>query len=126
MADKSGVAAPVTVWHAATSGTASPVATPRLNGLLGGVGLNTIIPPNLPASGQQLPVMDPDQGLLSAAMALGSGDAWTLFLVWSRPNWRQISAAASTLLSVAGTQVLAADNNGGTGWCCFPAPSRPY
>ena len=34
-----GVAAPVTVWHAATSGTAAPLATPRLNGLLGGVGL---------------------------------------------------------------------------------------
>lgn len=124
VADKSGVAAPVTAWHAATSGTASPLATPRLNGLLGGVGLNTIIPPNLPGSGRQLPVMHPDQGLMSAAMALGSATAWTLFLVWSRPNWRQSSTAASTLLSIGGTQVLAADNNGGNRLVLFPGAQQ--
>ena len=39
--------------------------------------------------------MDPDQGLISAAMPMGSSTAWTLFLVWSRPNWRQNSTAAS-------------------------------
>jgi hypothetical protein len=90
-------------------------ATPRLNGLLGGLGLNMIIPPMLPGSGQQLPLMDPDQGLISAAMAMGSSTAWTLFLVWSRPNWRQSSNAASTLLSIGGTPILACDNNGGGG-----------
>jgi len=124
VADKSGVAAPVTVWHAAAGGTSAPLATPRLNGLLGGVGLNTVIPPNLPLSGEQLPLMDPDQGLMSAAMAVGSATAWTLFLVWSRPNWRQNSTAASTLLSIAGTQVLAADNNGGTRLVLFPGAQQ--
>ena len=59
--------------------------------------------------------MDPDQGLISAAMAMGSSTPWTLFLVWSRPNWRQSSNAASTLLSVGATPILAGDNNGGSG-----------
>jgi hypothetical protein len=58
--------------------------------------------------------MDPDQGLISAAMNPGSGTAWTLFLVWSRPNWRQSNTGPSTLLSIAGTEVLAADNTAGT------------
>ena len=115
VADKSGATTALTVWHAASAGTTQPIATPRLNGLLGGLGRNTIIPPMLPAAGQQLPLMDPDQGLISAAMAMGSSTAWTLFLVWSRPNWRQSSNAASTLLSVGGTPILAGDNNSGGG-----------
>jgi hypothetical protein len=113
VADKSGHGATLTVWHQA-AGASPPIATPRLNGILGGLGLNTVVPPALPASGQQLPVMDPDQGLITAAMPIGSGAAWTVFLVWSRPNWRQTGTGTSTLLSVAGTQVLAADNNIGT------------
>jgi hypothetical protein len=124
VADKSGVGAQVTVWHAAPSGSVPPEAAPHLNGLLGGVGLNTVIPPNLPLSGEQLPLMDPDQGLISAAMALGSATAWTLFLVWSRPNWRQSSTATSTLLSIGGTQVLAADNNGGNRLVLFPGSNQ--
>ena len=115
VADKSGAGTALIVWHRASSGTNPPTATGHLNGLLGGVGLNTVVPPALPAAGQQLPVMDPDQGLISAAMALGSGVAWTVLLIWSRPNWRQNSTAASTLLSVSGTPVLAADNSAGTG-----------
>ena len=38
LADKSGAGVPLTVFHAASSGTSAPVATPRLNGLLGGLG----------------------------------------------------------------------------------------
>jgi hypothetical protein len=114
LADKSGAGAPLAVYHGASSGTTAPIATPRLNGLLGGLGRNMVIPPTLPVSGQQLPVMDPDQGLVSAAMPMGSGVAWTLYLVWSRPNWRQNSTAASPLLTVGGTVVLAADNTAGS------------
>lgn len=113
VADKSGAGTSLAVWHAA-SGGAHPVATPRLNGLLGGIGLNTVVPPTLPASGQQLPLMDPDQGLISAAMPFGSASAWTVLLVWSRPNWRQGNTAASPLLSIGGTTVLAADNASGS------------
>ena len=121
VADKSGAGGALTVWHHGSSGTNPPTATGHLNGLLGGIGLNMVVPPALPASGQQLPVMDPDQGLISAAMALGSGAAWTVLLVWSRPNWRQNSTAASPLLSIpgsspgTGTTVLAADNSAGIG-----------
>jgi hypothetical protein len=115
LTDKSGAGAALTVFHGTISGANPPLATPRLNGLLGGLGRNNIVPPALPASGQQLPAMDPDQGLVSAAMAIGAAAAWTLYLVWSRPNWRQNSAAASPLLTVNGTVVLAADNKSGSG-----------
>jgi hypothetical protein len=115
VADQSAAGSALTVWHHASTGSSPPTATGHLNGLLGGIGLNMVVPPALPASGQQLPVMDPDQGMISAAMALGSGTAWTVFLVWSRPNWRQNSTAASTLLSIDGTPVLAADNSAGSG-----------
>jgi len=114
LADKSGAGAALTVYHGASSGTTPPIATPRLNALLGGLGRSMVIPPTLPGSGQQLPLMDPDQGLVSAAMQLGSGSAWTLYLVWSRPNWRQNSTAASPLLTAGGTVMLAADNTAGS------------
>ncbi len=123
VANKSGVGTALAVWHAA-SGATAPMATPRLNGLLGGIGLNTIIPPNLPGAGQQLPLMDPDQGLISAPLNLGSGAAWTVFLVWSRPNWRQSSTAASVLLSIAGTPVVSVDNNGGQRLVLFPGAQQ--
>jgi hypothetical protein len=42
VADKSGAGAALTVWHQASSGTTPPIATPRLNGLLGGIGLNML------------------------------------------------------------------------------------
>jgi hypothetical protein len=73
-----------------------------------------VVPPNLPVSPQQLPLMDPDQGLISSPMQLGSGSGWTLYLVWSRPNWRQNSTAASSLLTIGGTVVLSADNTAGS------------
>ncbi|MSP00286.1 MAG: hypothetical protein EXR07_04425 [Acetobacteraceae bacterium] len=112
--DKSGGGGALTVWHQAGNGGTPPTSTPRLNGFLGGLGRNLVVPPNLPASGQQLPLMDPDQGLIGGATNLGAGAAWTLLLVWSRPNWRQNSDTASTLLSIGGTVVLAADNKTGT------------
>ena len=119
--DKSVQGSNLTVWHAASSGTASPVATPRLNGLLGGLGLNMLVPPAVPVPGQQLPFMDPDQGLIGPPTNLSAAAPWTLYLVWSRPNWRQSSTAASILLSIAGTPILAADNRDGTRLVLFPA-----
>jgi hypothetical protein len=87
LADKSGAGAALTVYHGAISGTTATVATPRLNGLLGGLALNTMVSPNLLASGQQLQATDKDQGLISSAMQLGSGGGWPLYLVWSPPSY---------------------------------------
>ena len=114
LTDKSGAGAALTVYHGAIGGTTAPVATPRVNGLLGGLGLNTVVPPNLPASGQQLPLMDPDRDLIGSPMQLGSGGGWTLYLVWSRPNWRQNSTASGPLLTISNTVMLSADNAAGS------------
>ncbi len=125
LADKSGAGAALEVYHY-SGATVAPRATPRLNALLGGLGLNTIVPPNrLPAVNQPMPVMDPDQGLQSNPVPLGSQQAWTLYLVWSRPNWRQNTSSPSTLLSADGTDILTVDNNAGTGnLTLFPGSSR--
>jgi hypothetical protein len=108
LADKSGAAAALGVYHGPTSGTTAPVATSRVNGLLSGLGLNTVVPPNLPTSGPRLPVMD--LGLINSPMQLGSDNGWTLHLARSRPNWRQNSTAPSPLLTTGSTVMLSADN----------------
>jgi hypothetical protein len=118
VADKSGAGTALTVWHQSINGVA-PVATPRLNRLLGGLGRGMVTPPALPASGQQLPVMDPDQGLTTGTMHFASG--WTAFLVWSRPNTRQTGTGNSVLLSVNGTAVLAV---GASQLLLFPGASQ--
>ena len=46
LADKSGAGAPLAVYHAASTGTTPPIATPRLNGLLGGLGRSMVVPPS--------------------------------------------------------------------------------
>ncbi len=112
--DKSGNGNALAAWR--VSGNTPPQATPRLNGLLGGVGLNTVVPPNaLPQAGYCLPQLDPDQGFRLAAADLGSGSGWTWYLVWSRPNWRQGSSGPITLLSAGGTTILQADGVRGAG-----------
>ncbi len=85
VADKSGNSNALAAYR--VTGSTSPQATPRLNGLLGGVGLNTVVPPNgLPQAGYCLPQLDPDQGLRLASADLGSGSGWTWYLVLSRAN----------------------------------------
>ena len=111
--DRSGAGAALSVWHPATAGVAPPVATARLNGFLGGVGRNMAVLPGLPPAGKNLPWMDPDQGLTSPALPLSPTSAWTLYLVWSRPNWRQTANTPSALAAIGTTIVLAADNRGG-------------
>ena len=102
----------------------APIATPRLNGLLGGLGLNTVIPPTLPSSGQQLPLMDPDQGLISAAMA------------WVRHRLDAVSGlVAAELAAEFDCRQHAAEHRRHPGprrrqqrrqrrWCCFPGTQQ--
>ena len=129
MADKSGNGNALAAYR--VSGNTLPQATPRLNAFLGGVGLNTVVPPNAtPHVGYYLPQMDPDQGFRLATADLGSGSGWTWYLVWSRPNWRQGPSGPITLLSAAGTAILQADGVSGAGdrLMLFPgaAMQRPH
>ena len=82
-----GAGGPLTVWHAAGAGT-TPIATPRLNGLLGGVGLN-LVRRRAAGVGSAVAGHGSGSGLARRVVNLGSATAWTVFLVWSRPNWRQ-------------------------------------
>jgi hypothetical protein len=113
VADKSGAGNALAAYR--VTGSTLPQATPRLNGLLGGVGLNTVVPPTLPQGGYYLPQMDTDQGFRLATTNLGSATGWTWYLVWSRPNWRQGVTGPITLLGIAGAIVLQADGVRGAG-----------
>ena len=127
VADKSDATMALNVWHAASAGTTRPIATPRLNGVLGGIGRSTVIPPNVPQSGQQLPVMDPDQGLIGAAMALGSGAA-----VDDVPGLVAAELAAEGQLGLQHVAEHRWHNpcsrpttaREPDGWCCFRVPDR--
>jgi hypothetical protein len=131
IADKSGGTRTLLPFFGAGSGT-PPQATPRLNGLLGGLGRSTVVPPGaIPASGQFLPVMDNDQGLRLPAYTFGSGQPWTWMLVWSRPNWRQgYSWVATvtqpvTLLAFGSVPVVQMDSSAGSGrLILFPGASQ--
>ncbi len=113
VADKSGNGNPLAAYR--VTGSTLPQATPRLNGLLGGVGLNSVVPPAMPSGGHYLPQMDPDQGFRRATANLGAASGWTWYLVWSRPNWRQDLSGMISLLSLGGTAVLQADAVRGAG-----------
>lgn len=89
-----------------------PSATPRLNGLLGGVGRVA------DGNGTLAPALDPDQGYQTNAPAVPAGSGWTLYFVWSRPNWRQNSGKDESpiVLAMLGQiPLLQADSNGGEG-----------
>lgn len=107
--DQSGVSGPMTPYsHAELAPVA--YAAPRLSGLLGGVG-RTLAAPNTLA-----PALDPDLGFQVQTVSLTSASAWTLYFVWSRPNWRQNSGrdADPIALIVSGaTTILQADSAGG-------------
>lgn len=108
VADKSGAGNMLAAYR--VTGNTLPQATPRLNGFLGGVGLNTIVPPAMPsAAGVYLPLLDPDSGLSLASADLGSASAWTWYLVWSRPNLRQGVSGPVSLLTIGGVSVLQMD-----------------
>jgi len=82
--DKSGAGTPLLPFHIAADTTPNPtLIVPRVNGFLGAVGS-----PDATIA-QYGPTLDPDWGLSLAQFDCGSAVAWTLYLVWTRPNWRQ-------------------------------------
>jgi hypothetical protein len=83
---------------------------PHLSGLLGGVGYPVAFP------GLLQPALDPTAGWQVPGSAIGATSNWTLFLVWSRPNWRQGTGSDTdpvALLNVASRTVLQLDSRGG-------------
>ncbi|HTI02537.1 MAG TPA: hypothetical protein VL752_16425 [Acidisoma sp.] len=115
LADQSGSAQTITPYHYYTGSGVTPAAlltTPRLNGLLGGLGA-----PIAP-SGTYSPTLDPDTGLQIPALSLSPDIAWTHMLVWSRPNRRQgtyyVNANPVALITLGGSVVLSLSSTGNT------------
>ncbi len=100
-----------------------PVSAARLNGFLGGTGRVVGAP------GTLAPALDTDAGYKTANPLLPANGAWTIYVVWSRPNWRQASgkdSAPITLAMAGSVPLLQADSQGGQGrLIAFPgaAPS---
>ncbi|WP_254066622.1 hypothetical protein [Acidisoma sp. S159] len=116
--DKSGGAAMLPYhWFTGSGSPAALIATPRLNGLLGGVGA-----PVSPAS--YAPTLDPDTGLQLTNLATGPNLAWTRMIVWSRPNRRQgtlqVNANPVALLRSNGVTLVSLSSTGAT-LTLFPA-----
>ena len=114
--DKSGSGHSMLPFRTSAPGNL-PTATPRLSGLLGGLGLvaggaNTLAP-----------ALDPDLGFQVPNIAIDASRPWTLYLVWSRPNWRQNSSSDASpiaLLSIGNVIVLQAGAPGDGRLSLFP------
>jgi hypothetical protein len=109
--DKSGGSGALAPYTFATP-AGPPAVTPRLSGLLGGLG-------RLAGGSETLaPALDPDLGFQVANASFQSSASWTRYLVWSRPNWRQNSgrdASPIMLIASGNTPVLGADGSNGRG-----------
>ena len=84
VADKSGSGDALLPYHIAVDTTpATTLAVARVNGFLGAVGApaSTVV--------SYGPSLDPDWGLSHPGYEFGGAAAWTRYLVWTRPNWRQ-------------------------------------
>jgi hypothetical protein len=121
IADKSGNGVVLTPYHiSADTAPAATLATPRVNGYLGAAGAPD---PVIVTYG---PSLDPDWGLSHPGFELGAGAAWTRYLVWTRPNWRQgtyyVDASPIPLLhcTANATTILQADSIEGTNLTLFP------
>lgn len=95
------------------------LAVPRVNGFLGAVGSPD------PAVALYGPTLDPDWGLVLPTIDLGSGAGWTLYMVWTRPNWRHgtiaVNDAPIPLLhaSASGVTIMQAGGPDGSGLTLF-------
>ncbi len=121
VADKSGNARSLTPYHiAADAAPAATIATPRVNAYLGAVGAPDA------AIATYGPTLDADWGLAHPGFELGKAAAWTRYLVWTRPNWRQatyyVNAEPIPLLhcTASSTTILQADSSEGANLTLFP------
>lgn len=119
--DLSGNSSPLVPYSFATP-AGWPIATPRLSGLLGGVGRVA------GGAGVLAPALDPDQGFQATNGFFGGSQPWSRYFVWSRPNRRQNSAhdtSPVTLLGWGTTPILQADSAvGANRLVLFPGGSQ--
>ena len=124
--DQSGNSQAMTPYHyytASGSTLASLIATPRLNGLLGGLGAPIAQATNSAAL-TYAPTLDPDTGLQLANLSVAPDAAWTILLVWSRPNLRQgtfYDNANPVSLICSGGDAIVSLSTTGTTLTLFPA-----
>jgi len=120
--DKTGSGNHLIPYHiAADTSPAATRAVPRVNGYLGAAGAPDA---SIVSYG---PSLDPDWGLAHPGFELGAGAAWTRYLVWTRPNWRQgtyyVNNSPIPLIHTmagAGTTILQADSAEGSNLTLFP------
>ena len=128
IADKSGLRLNLVPYHISADST--PVATlavPRVNGYLGAAGAPDPIIVNYG------PSLDADWGLAHPGFDLGSASAWTRYIVWTRPNWRQgtyyVNNVPIPLLHTTagtGSTLLQADSAEGTNLTLFPGTASQF
>jgi hypothetical protein len=100
--------------------TSQVQAAPRINGLLGGAGL-----PTTPPVGQGVaPQLSTAIGYQVSGLSMGSGQGWTRYLVWTRPNLPAGTTAPVALLTIGSTVVLALDSTIGGRLVLFPGASQ--
>lgn len=101
--------------------TKTAQAAPRVNGLLGGVGLPT-------GAAGLAPQLDPGLGFQVSGLSMGSGASWTRYLVWTRPNLRTGTTSSNTapvaLLTAGAFVVLQLDSIPGGRLVLFPGASQ--
>lgn len=122
VADKSGAGQALLPYHiAADTAPAATMAVPRVNGFLGAVGAPDA------GSVNNGPNLDVDWGLSHPGLEFGASVAWTRYLVWTRPNWRQgtiyVNAQPVPLIHTmagAGATILQADSSEGSAMTLFP------
>jgi hypothetical protein len=120
--DKSDAQQNLVPWHVSFDTTpAATIAVPRINGYLGAVGAPDA------AIVSYGPTLDPDWGLSHPGFELGAAVAWTRYLVWTRPNFRQgtyyVNDDPIPLLHTtagSGTTILQADSAEGSSLTLFP------
>ncbi len=99
-----------------------PVGSPHLAGLLGGVGYPVT------TTGLLKPALDPNSGWQLPVSIANATSGWTLYLVWSRPNWRQGTSFDTdpiALLTIGTQIVLQVDSVGGSNrLILFPGPGQ--
>lgn len=120
--DKSGNGQNLLPYH--VSADTTPTATfavPRVNGYLGAAGAPDASIVN------DGPSLDPDWGLSHPGFEMGAATAWTRYLVWTRPNWRQgtyyVNNSPVPLIHTtagSGSTILQADSAEGSNLTLFP------